>query len=142
MAPQIQERLSQLLREGRVRVIAGRIGEISLAENTLECRLASRNFGEVTLSVDRVINCCGIQERYSGTPVRPLIQSLIASGIAEPNALGIGFRTDMDGALMTSEGASSSIFAIGPPRRGELFETIAVPEIRVQADALATRLAG
>ena len=29
---------------------------------------------------------------------------------------------------------------LGPPRRGDLFETIAVPEIRVQAESLATHL--
>lgn len=36
--------------------------------------------------------------------------------------------------------ASSVFFTLGPPRRGELFETTAVPEIRVQAKALAARL--
>jgi uncharacterized NAD(P)/FAD-binding protein YdhS len=32
------------------------------------------------------------------------------------------------------------LFTLGPPRRGELFETTAVPEIRVQAELLALRL--
>jgi hypothetical protein len=36
---------------------------------------------------------------------------------------------------------SSVFFTLGPPRRGELFETTAVPEIRVQAEALALHLA-
>jgi uncharacterized NAD(P)/FAD-binding protein YdhS len=31
-------------------------------------------------------------------------------------------------------------YTLGPPRRGELFETTAVPEIRTQAEALAHRL--
>jgi hypothetical protein len=35
---------------------------------------------------------------------------------------------------------SSVFFTLGPPRRGELFETTAVPEIRTQAEELALRL--
>jgi len=116
MAPQVRQRLDQLLREEKVQVMSGRIGEISVAENELRCNVHLRGGGEVTLLVDRVINCSGIQERYRGAPVRPLIQSLVAGGIAEPNALGIGFRTDPDGALLTSNiVAGSSVFTLGPP---------------------------
>jgi uncharacterized NAD(P)/FAD-binding protein YdhS len=33
-----------------------------------------------------------------------------------------------------------SLFVVGPPRKGTLYETTAVPEIRGQAAALAQRL--
>lgn len=141
MAPQVRSRLDQLLREGSARIVAGRILKITKSGNSLECRIHLRNREEIRLSVDRIINCSGIQERYSGSPVRPFIKSLIKGGLAEPNDLGIGFRTSAEGALVTAdEGTSPSLFTLGPTRRGELFETTAVPEIRVQAETLARLL--
>jgi uncharacterized NAD(P)/FAD-binding protein YdhS len=35
---------------------------------------------------------------------------------------------------------SDTLFTLGPPLRGQLYETTAVPEIRDQAAALARRL--
>jgi uncharacterized NAD(P)/FAD-binding protein YdhS len=92
------------------------------------------------LEVDRAINCIGIHEDYNKCP-RRLIRSLIESGLASANDLGMGFRTDGAGALIDAHGiASAALFTLGPPRCGELFETTAVPEIRCQAEALARRL--
>ncbi len=94
------------------------------------------------LEVDRVISCTGVQEDYANRP-RPPIRSLIESGLASPNELGIGFRTDEHGALLNANLRPSSVFfTLGPPRRGELFETTALPEIREQAEALAVYLVG
>jgi len=48
---------------------------------------------------------------------------------------------DSDGALINCSGvASHSLYAIGPARKGSLWETIAVPELRVQAAELAEHL--
>ncbi len=141
MAPQVRSRLDELLREGRVRILAGRIRDISTSAEALDARIRLRRGGEVLLNVDRVVNCSGVQERYNGPMARRLIRSLISRDLAEPNDLGIGFRTDAAGALATANGGvSSSLFTLGPPRRGELFETTAVPEIRAQAEALALHL--
>jgi uncharacterized NAD(P)/FAD-binding protein YdhS len=89
--------------------------------------------------MDRVIDCTGIHEYYHVRP-RPLIGGLVRQGLAEANDLGIGFRTDHHGRLAGP--ASHLLFTLGPPRRGDLFETIAVPEIRVQAESLALHLLG
>jgi uncharacterized NAD(P)/FAD-binding protein YdhS len=75
--------------------------------------------------------------------VRPrrLISDLIRHGHACSNDLGIGFHTDDHGALIGADGLPSPVlFTLGPPRRGGLFETTAVPEIRTQAADLARRL--
>lgn len=71
----------------------------------------------------------------------PLARALMEKGLARPNDLGIGFATDRHGALLDASMCPSSVFfTIGPPRRGELFETTAVPELRVQAEELALHL--
>ena len=104
---------------------------------SLRAKVALRNGGERRLQVDRVINCTGIHEYYHVRP-RPLIGGLLRQGLARANDLGIGFEADKHGELVGP--ASDRLFTLGPPRRGDLFETIAVPEIRVQAERLAARL--
>jgi len=139
MAPEIFERLDGYKASGILQVIAGRLQECSRGP-AAQIRISLKSGGEQVLDVDRIISCTGIQENYANSP-RPLIRSLIDSGLAQANDLGMGFRTDGQGALLEANMCPSSVFfTLGPPRRGELFETTAVPEIRTQAEALARRL--
>jgi uncharacterized NAD(P)/FAD-binding protein YdhS len=141
MAPEILERLDGYKASGALRVIAGRLQETSSRGSASQVQVQLKGGGTETLDVDRIISCTGIQENYANSP-RPLIRSLIESGLARPNDLGMGFQTDGQGALLDAKMDPSTVFfTLGPPRRGELFETTAVPEIRVQAEALAAQLA-
>jgi uncharacterized NAD(P)/FAD-binding protein YdhS len=136
MAPQVVRQLDEYRQRGSFHVLAGRIREMKRKDSAVELKLATPRGREFPLQVHRVINCSGIHEDYSRAP-RPLIRR----GLARANALGLGFRTDPAGALIDVHGnPSTSFFTLGPPRRGELFETTAVPEIRVQAEALAKLL--
>jgi uncharacterized NAD(P)/FAD-binding protein YdhS len=142
LAPEIRARLDAYRASGSLRVIAGRIQAVRSHEGSSQVRLGLKGGGEHLLEVDRIISCTGIQENYSNSR-RPLIRSLVESGAACANDLGIGFRTDVHGALVDAALTPSSVlFTLGPPRRGELFESTAVPEIRAQAEALAVHLAG
>jgi len=141
MAPEIRERLDGYKASGALRIIAGRLQETSSRGPSTQVRVSLKGGGEHTLEVDRIISCTGIQENYANS-LRPLIRSLMEKGLAQPNDLGMGFRTDGQGALVDAKMNPSSIFfTLGPPRRGELFETTAVPEIRAQAEALALHFA-
>jgi uncharacterized NAD(P)/FAD-binding protein YdhS len=140
MAPQARRHMCDLQAQGKVELIAGRICETSAKGGAIELTIAQRRGPARFLEVDRAINCTGIHEDYTKGP-RRLIRSLIESGLASANDLGMGFRTDGAGALIDAHGIRSSVLlTLGPPRRGELFETTAVPEIRCQAEALARRL--
>jgi uncharacterized NAD(P)/FAD-binding protein YdhS len=139
MASEIYERLDGYKASGKLQILAGRLQGSSSGPFT-QLRVALKSGGEQVLDVDRIISCTGIQENYRDSP-RPLIRSLIQNGLARANDLGMGFQTDGQGALMDATMSPSSVFyTLGPPRRGELFETTAVPEIRTQAEALAHRL--
>jgi uncharacterized NAD(P)/FAD-binding protein YdhS len=141
MAPEIRERMDAYKANGALQIIAGRLLETSSRGRATGVRIALKRGGERTVDVDRIISCTGIQESYTNSP-RPLIRSLMQNGLAQANHLGMGFQTDGEGALLDGNMRPSSIFfTLGPPRRGELFETTAVPEIRAQAEALALRLA-
>lgn len=50
----------------------------------------------------------------------------------------MGFATDRDGALRG--GAGGLLFTLGALRRGELWDSTAIPVLRSQARAVATRL--
>jgi uncharacterized NAD(P)/FAD-binding protein YdhS len=126
---------------GLLNTHAGGLLEIKATRDALTARIALRRGGELNLAVDRVINCTGIEERFHKSS-RPLIRALIGKGLARVNEMGVGFSTDADGAMIDAAGKTSTrIFAIGPMRNGSLLETTAVPEIRVQAEVIAQRLA-
>ncbi len=140
MAPEVRRRIDELRQQGKVEVIAGRVRESARKGEAIELTLTERRGGQRLLEVDRAINCTGILENYRKNP-RKLIRRLIERGLGAANDLGIGFRTDEFGALIDQHGKpSNTLFTLGPPRRGEVFETTAVPEIRVQAEALARHL--
>jgi uncharacterized NAD(P)/FAD-binding protein YdhS len=69
------------------------------------------------------------------------LDGLLRAGIAQADPFGLGLRTAGDGALIASDGTvSTRIFTLGSARRGDLWESTAVPELRVQAARLAERL--
>ena len=140
MAPEIHAQLNEYQSRGSVQVLAGRIREVRPGGDVSSVRVLLKRSGERELDVNRIISCNGIHEDYAGT-ARPLIRQLIQDGMARANDLGIGFQTDRHGALMGNATKPSRVlFTLGPPRRGQLFETTAVPEIRVQAEELAVYL--
>lgn len=140
MAPEAGVRLDEYRASGAVQVLAGKLKEVSSSGRASQVRLLLRHSGARVLDVDRIISCTGIHENYADSP-RPLIHSLVKKGLARSNDLGIGFQTDRHGALLDATGRPSSVFfTLGPPIRGELIETTAVPEIRTQAKELALYL--
>jgi uncharacterized NAD(P)/FAD-binding protein YdhS len=64
----------------------------------------------------------------------PLVQSILDMGLGETDALRMGFRCDDSGRLTSVQRESSpAIYTLGSLRRGELWETTAAREIRIQA---------
>lgn len=141
-APQVQRVLDKLQAGNRLRVIAGRVLECHHRSPVNEVRYRMRGSGqESTLQVDRIVNCTGPEADFRKVQ-DPLTRSLVLQGLARPDALSLGLDVDEDGALLDDAGIpSQNIFAMGPLRKGRLWETTAVPEIRVQAKTLAGRLA-
>jgi uncharacterized NAD(P)/FAD-binding protein YdhS len=138
MAPAVAARLHELLDDGRVRRLAGTVLAARANGGAMEVDVAhSRSAPAHTLTCARVVMCTG-----AGTDVRrssnPLLRALLADGDASPDPLALGLRSTDDGALLDSEGhADERVFTLGSLRRGELWETTAVQEIRTQAEYLA-----
>ncbi len=140
-APEIADMVSDLIEDGQVCVYAGKPVRYRDHENLAEVVFSQGKEGSLkTLLVNRVINCTG-----SETDCRriedPLVTSLFVQGFARPDPLFMGLEVDPNGALLSADGRPSDwLFALGPPRKGCLWETTAVPEIRAQAAQLSEHL--
>lgn len=87
----------------------------------------------------RILNCVGPAMGVRES-IDPLMGSLLRSGLASTDELGMGIRTDDDGLLVGGVGAP--VWLAGALRRGDLWESTAVPELRVQAARAAAAIAG
>jgi uncharacterized NAD(P)/FAD-binding protein YdhS len=143
IAFEIHNIVSRLISEGRLVIHAGRITEYSEVDDHAVVVFRNRKEGALRrLQVDRVINCTG-----SETDCRRIDDSLLSSlflqGEARPDPLFLGLDVDSKGSVLNFKGVpSNSLFAVGPLKKGGLWETTAVPEIRKQASDLAEHVVG
>jgi uncharacterized NAD(P)/FAD-binding protein YdhS len=151
MAPAVGRSLHGLLEDGRMTLWAGSVLAARTSNGGVEVDVAAPmsgarpeleeppgDCGSVrTLACERVVVCTG-----AGTDIEcstsPLLRTLLAEGLASPDPLGLGLRTNADGALRDRNGhADGLVLTLGALRRGELWESTAVQEIRDQAEHVA-----
>lgn len=82
-----------------------------------------------------VVNCTG---PGTGPNLVPVIRSLVEQGHLELDEQGLGVRTGRDGRALAHGCESEDLLVIGTLRKPELWESTAVPELRVQAERTAT----
>lgn len=138
MAPEAGERLSKAIASGQLRVIAGRVLDVTPDDAGFAARLRRRNSQLVEeIRVAHVYECAGVIAD-PGKSMNPLIRSLLAAGVVRADPLRIGLDVAADGALISREGACNDrIYAVGPVTRGTFLEIEAVPDIRIQCQHLA-----
>jgi uncharacterized NAD(P)/FAD-binding protein YdhS len=140
MAPAASGWVEELRRDGRLRVAAAAVVSVGGEGGRLAVGLRPRGGAEVeTLHFDAIVNGAG----PSDSPFRaesPLYGQLRESGLARPHPLGLGIDTGPGGAVLGADGRpSKTLYTIGWLRRGELWESLAIPELRDQAAELAKR---
>ena len=136
--PEVSDQLSTLIEDRTLVIHRGRL--VSAAPNGYNAIVAweDTNTDELqTLNVARIINCTGPSRDYTDIQ-SPLLAGLRAAGLIVPDALRLGFETDLDGRLIAANGQPvQGLFTLGPIRIPALWESIAIPEIRNQALDLA-----
>lgn len=141
IAERIADQLALQLRSGQIQIHAGRITGYREDMAGVDITYRDRKSGESrTLHADRVINCTGPEGdcRRVGSP---LLLELMEKKLARPDELGLGLDVADDGSVVDSQGSRSNfLYALGPLRKGKLWESIAVPELRVQVAELANQL--
>lgn len=141
IAERISDQLTLQLRSGQIQSHAGRLIEYHEHAVGVEVTYRERKSGQLRkLLVDRVVNCTGPEGDYRRIS-SPLLLDIIEKGLARPDALSLGLDVTDDGAVVGTQGSPSHcLYALGPLRKGKLWESIAVPELRVQVAELASLL--
>jgi uncharacterized NAD(P)/FAD-binding protein YdhS len=123
---------------GRLVLRRASVSDAAETDSGLEVTLSDGS----TVHVAAVVNCAGPCSTPA-TSTDPLIQSLLGQGLARGGPLGIGLDTASDGRLRDATGdVSVPVWTLGSLRRGTLWESTAMPEIRQQAAALAKAVLG
>jgi uncharacterized NAD(P)/FAD-binding protein YdhS len=136
--------LSEVRREceaGTVRILAGTVYALRGIDPTRAEVVVQSKRGELqTIEFVRLLNCTGPSMSIADT-VDPLLGSMLRLGLASPDPLGLGLRSDLAGQLIGADGTvRGRIRMIGALRRGDLWETTAVPELRDQVATVTTDL--
>lgn len=141
VAPQLHEQLQQLINSGALEIIAGRLEAKQSQAKRLQLQIRRRGAASSEyLEVDRLITCTGIRLDYARS-TQPLLQRLLQRQQLQADALALGITTTPQGELVAGNGqVVPGVYTLGPPRRGELWESTAVPELRQQAQELANQI--
>lgn len=129
MPPQSAAQIERDVAAGALRIYRAALADTSASGGEVRATLST---GQV-LEVGAVINCTG--PRYDiAASADPLWSQLLDDGLVRPGPLNLGLDTDPSGRLLPGH---VPMWTLGPLRRGNLWETTAFAEIRLQAEALA-----
>jgi uncharacterized NAD(P)/FAD-binding protein YdhS len=137
IANSIHRRVSDALDAQRLEILEGSIESLSARDDGLNVHFREPAGKSRIMDADLVINCTGPQARMSRTE-SALMRNLLDSRLVRPDEIDMGIAVSDDMRVLSAEGqASNAIYAMGPLLRGTLWETVAVPELRNQAMAIA-----
>ena len=136
MAPKIGAVLDDLRERGALTTIAGRVRSAKATRDGVVVQIHRRASDAIeTVAVDWVVNCTG--PGLGTVAIPPAIAALIDAGHLEPDVHGLGVRTDADGCALARGRSRASLAVVGTLRKADLWESTAVPELRLQAVAAA-----
>ena len=126
MPPVTAGRLAEIAEAGRLVRHTGTLVDAREVSDGIEVTLTDGQ----QLVVGGVVNCTGPVDALAADP---LLASLARTGLVRPGPAGLGIDTSDDGRVLGVLPAAMPLYALGTLRRGNLFETTAMPEIREQA---------
>jgi len=141
LAPPVAVKIEAMRRSGQLLFHAGRLSRLVEKPDGAEAHFRLRRTGEIkVVLVAKVINCTGPRTDYSKYQ-HPLLINLLARGLIDHDPLALGIAAQPNGDVLRYRGPEVGwLFAVGAPLKGVLWESNAVPEIRLQAADLARRL--
>ncbi|MEZ5995356.1 MAG: FAD/NAD(P)-binding protein [Hyphomonadaceae bacterium] len=139
-APESAARANEMLASGKLRVLAGDVVSAARGKRGFEIYHRQRgSFVRHRLDVSAVINCTGAEPNITRS-ADPLIRQLLDEGVGRAHPSGFGLDLDSEARLVAASGLTQpNLFAIGALTQGAFWESIAIPEIRARAAAIAQR---
>ncbi len=143
IAESVHAQVAELERRGQLQRHRARLDTLLVQESGLQLHGRSPDGGLPPLTVGAVINATGV-ETHALSMRNPLIRQLLADGHARPGPHGLGLDTTVEeGGLIDGHGQPQpAIRVVGSLRIGTLWESLAIPELRVQAEQAARRSLG
>jgi uncharacterized NAD(P)/FAD-binding protein YdhS len=134
MSPWTRSRLDAVTEAGRFHQHTGSVSDAVEDEDGLTVTLTDGT----ELRVGAVVNCTG---PVADLASNPLLAALHAAGAVAPGPAGLGLATGPGGRVRSPGARDRSedrpLWTLGALRRGDLWESTAMPEIRVQAAEVA-----
>lgn len=140
--PVICADIIHLLRDKKqLNIIAGRIQRIRENDRGFVVSYLDKKENEQKeIQIQKIINCSGPQLNPLFTD-STLFKNLLNNGLISADELGLGLNATPDGKLLDkNNNVIPEFYTIGNGLKGILFESTAIPEIRVQAYNLAKNL--
>ena len=134
--------VQDLVEHRRLSIVKGRLAS-SMANGKSAVVSVKPRCGdeEMSFSWDLIFNCTGSPSQIKKWS-SPLMEALLSEGLAQVDATQMGLLCDDHGSIADSDGKlQSSLYALGMLRRGQLWESTAVPDLRRQALSLAELIA-
>jgi uncharacterized NAD(P)/FAD-binding protein YdhS len=138
MPPETYTVIDEMQKYGRLEVLKGRLRSI---EHNGRFKVEYSEIHDLhTLEVDAIINCIASESNFRKID-STLVENLLSKGAVRCDALNFGLNATPDGNLIQANGdRSKHLFTLGTALKGVLWESTAIPEIRVQARDLADKL--
>ena len=139
IAPQVAHALEALRASDRLEVLAGRLQSVEAGgDGGITVRYRPRHGdGECTIRADWLVNATGVETHIDLRP-DTLMGALRMRGRVLPGPHGIGIASEEPGRVIDARGQPDpTLLVLGAMRIGTLWESLAIPELRGQAQALA-----
>jgi uncharacterized NAD(P)/FAD-binding protein YdhS len=140
MPPEAAQVLDELRGTGQLQILKGRLQNITWEESIgFDVRYSTLGL-EQYVHADLIVNCIGSESRFDELDA-PLVKNLLAGGLIKSDDLRFGLDATREGHLKSANGEPSELlYTLGTALKGVLWESTAIPEIRMQARDLAQKL--
>lgn len=125
--------IQKLIDYGKLSLIKGRIHSISTTINSFSISYKNNATDLLTFNTEAIINCTGPESNFEKIN-SSLIQQLLKNNLIEVDDIKYGIKANSEGKI------SNNLYTLGPPLKGLLWESTAIPEIRMQAFELTKQL--
>ncbi len=138
---EIFDMMQKKIQEGSLEIIGGRLQDLNEKNDSIYVTFKERKSQKNReVIVNRVINCTGPATDLEKID-QPLIRNLLSRGMITNDEMKLGLNALPDGTVIQKDNSlSPMLFAMGSMLKGILWETTAVPELRVQSKNLASEL--
>ena len=131
--------IERLELDGRLLPHRGRISDVSSNGAGVDVQIVFHDLAHSLDKIHRVIDCTGLQSDIRRVS-HPLLKTLLLDGTVRPGRHAIGIDTDEAGRVIAENGAvNERVYTMGSARIGQRWESVAIPELRLQAQALSAR---